>query len=140
MKATVKLEKGMRLVGENESGLKTFFDSHSKFGGEESAATPMEVILQALGGCTSMDVLSMLRKRRKTIDGFNVYIEGERAEEHPKVFTNVKIVYELISPDAKIEELDNVVNLSQEKYCGASEMFKKSGCKVIWETVLKEKS
>ena len=139
MKATIKLEKGMRLVGENERGLKTYFDSHPQFGGEESAATPMEVMLKALGGCTAMDVLSMLRKRRKTIDGFNVYLEAERAEEHPKVYTSVKLVYELISPDAKIEELDNVVNLSQEKYCGASEMFKKSGCEVTWETVIREK-
>jgi putative redox protein len=139
MKATIKLEKGMRFVGENEGGLKTYFDSHSQFGGEESAATPMEVMLQSLGSCTVMDVLSMLRKRRKTIDGFNVYLEAERADEHPKVYTSVKLIYELISPDAKIEELDHAVNLSQEKYCGASEMFRKSGCEVTWETVVKEK-
>lgn len=139
MKATIKLEKGMRFVGKNERGLKTYFDSHPQFGGEESAATPMEVMLQSLGGCTVMDVLSMLRKRRKTIDGFNIYLEAERAEEHPKVYSRVKIIYELISPDAKIEELDHAVNLSQEKYCGASEMFKKSGCEVTWETVVKEK-
>jgi len=139
MKATVKLERGMRLVGTNEKGLTTYFDSHPKFGGEESAPTPMEVMLHALGGCTAMDVLSMLRKRRKTIDRFNVYLDGERAEEHPKVYISVKLIYQLISPDAKIEELDHAVNLSQEKYCGASEMFKKSGCEVTWETVVKEK-
>ena len=139
MKATVKLEKGMRLVGMNEKGLTTYFDSHPKFGGEESAPTPMEVMLQALGGCTAMDVLSMIRKRRKTVDSFNIYLEAERAEEHPKVYTNVKLVYELISPDSKIEELDHAVNLSQEKYCGISAMLRKSGCEVTWETVVKDK-
>jgi putative redox protein len=133
MKSELKLEKGMRLAGINELGLITYFDTHPEVGGEDTAPTPLEVMLQSLAGCTAMDVLSMLRKRRKTIDDFSIDLEAERAQEHPKVFTKVKMTYNLKSPDATVEEFKNVITLSQEKYCSVSAMFKRSGCVVIWE-------
>jgi putative redox protein len=133
MKSELKLEKGMRLAGINELGLITYFDTHPEVGGEDTAPTPLEVMLQSLAGCTAMDVLSMLRKRRKTIDDFSIDLEAERAQEHPKVFTKVKMTYNLKSPDATVEEFKNVITLSQDKYCSVSAMFKRSGCNVIWE-------
>jgi putative redox protein len=133
MKSELKLEKGMRLAGINELGLITYFDTHPEVGGEDTAPTPLEVMLQSLAGCTAMDVISMLRKRRKTIDDFSIDLEAERAQEHPKVFTKVKMTYNLKSPDATVEEFKNVITLSQEKYCSVSAMFKRSGCVVIWE-------
>jgi putative redox protein len=134
MKANLRLENGMRLAGTNESGLITYFDTHPQFGGEKTAPTPMEVMLQCLAACTSMDVLSMLRKRKKNIDEFNIELEAEKSPEHPKVFIKVKMIYKLKSPDATIDELNNIVTLSQDKYCGISAMFKRSGCDVFWET------
>ncbi|HEY5122895.1 MAG TPA: OsmC family protein [Ignavibacteria bacterium] len=133
MKSELKLEKGMRLAGINELGLITYFDTHPEVGGEDTAPTPLEVMLQSLAGCTAMDVISMLRKRRKTIDDFSIDLEAERAQEHPKVFTKVKMTYNLKSPDATVEEFKNVITLSQDKYCSVSAMFKRSGCVVIWE-------
>ncbi|HEY5535800.1 MAG TPA: OsmC family protein [Ignavibacteria bacterium] len=133
MKSELKLEKGMRLAGINELGLITYFDTHPEVGGEDTAPTPLEVMLQSLAGCTAMDVLSMLRKRRKIIDDFSIDLIAERAQEHPKVFTKVKMTYNLKSPDATVEEFKKVIALSQDKYCSASAMFKRSGCNVIWE-------
>jgi putative redox protein len=133
MKATLTLETGMRLAGYNEKGLKTFFDTHPQFGGEDTAPTPSEIMLQSLGGCTAMDVLSMLRKRKITIGDFKIELDAERTEEHPKVFKKVKLHYILKSPDATMDEFKNIISHSQDKYCSVSAMFKKSGCEVSWE-------
>lgn len=132
MKITVKLDHGMKLIGLNQKGHQTFFDSHLDVGGEDSAATPMEVFLEALAACTSMDVLSMLRKRKKTIHNFEISLEASRASDHPKVFTKVILAYKLQSPDTTKEELEYIIKLSQDKYCTASAMFKRSGCEITY--------
>lgn len=126
----------MRLIGTSQKGHETIFDTVPKVGGEDTAATPMEVMLQAMAACSFMDVLSILRKKRKTIDALDIEIEAERADEHPKVFTKVLMKYSLKSPDAELKDLERSVELSQDKYCGASAMFKKSGCEVGWEAKL----
>ena len=133
----LKLDKGMCLAGYNENGLITYFDSHKETGGGDSAATPMEVMLQALAGCTAMDVLSMLRKKKKTINDFEIYLTPERASGHTKIFTKVNMTYELTSSDTNYDELKYIVSLSQDKYCSASAMFKKSGCEILWNVVIK---
>ena len=83
-----------------------------------------------------MDVLGILRKKRKHIDKFWIDISGERAETHPKVMKNVHLVYNLVSPDAEENDLIRAVELSQDKYCSVSAMFKASGCEVTIETRL----
>ena len=77
-----------------------------------------------------MDIITILNKQRKTIYDFRVEIEADRAEEHPKVFTNVSLRYIVISPDLKLEDLGKAVHLSHEKYCSVSAMFRAAGCKV----------
>jgi len=93
MKVELNLESGMRLAGNNGKGHLTFFDASENHGGDNTAASPMEIFLESMGACSSIDVLNILRKKRKTINGFKVVIDGERAEEFPKIFTNVKIIY-----------------------------------------------
>jgi len=136
MKVKLNLIGNMKIKGTNSKGQETYFDTVPEVGGENSAPSPMEIFLQAMGSCSLMDVLSILRKKRKTIESFEVEIEGIRAEEHPKVFTNVHLKYILKSKDATIDDLFRAVELSQEKYCSAAAMFKKSGCKVTYEGVL----
>lgn len=132
MKATIKLDRNMRLIGTTPKGHQTIFDTVPQVGGEDTAATPMEIMLQSLAACSSMDVISILRKKRKTIDEFWVDIEGERTDEHPKIFKKVHLTYNLKSPDAEEADLKRSVELSQDKYCGASAMFKLAGCEVIY--------
>ncbi len=136
MKVTIRLEEGMRLIGENSRQHQTIFDTIEDFGGSNSAPTPVEVAVQSLGACTTMDVLSILRKKRRTINKFSIVLLAERANEHPKVITNLHLIYSLVSPDAELKDLQRAIELSQEKYCSVSAIFKRSGCEITWEAKL----
>lgn len=136
MKVNLKLIGDMKIEGSDEENHITYFDTKASLGGTESAATPMSVLLQAMAACSIMDVSAILRKKRKTIESLNVEVEGIRADEHPKVFTYVKLIYKLKSNDATIDDLIRAVELSQTKYCGASGLFKAAGCEVVAESVL----
>lgn len=129
MKALVEWKGGMVLEGKNAEGMSTFFDSHHS---AQEYATPMEIMLQAMASCSIMDVISILEKKRKTIIALNVEVDSDRAENHPKVFTAVRLKYSLISPDAELKDLERSVELSQHSYCSASAMFQKAGCAVSW--------
>ncbi len=132
MKANLKLDSKMRIIGTDIKGHETIFDTPAA-GGEDTAATPMQVMLEAMAACSFMDVISILRKKRKTVDGMEIEIEGDRREEHPKYFTRVHLRYKLTSPDAELSDLERCIDLSQNKYCGASAMFKNAGCEVSHE-------
>lgn len=138
MEVNLRLDRNMRIIGTNKLGLETVFDTSPEVGGEHTAPSPMETMLMSMGACTFMDVISILRKKRKSVVGMNIKIHGERANEHPKVFTKVHLTYELVSPDATMEDLIRSIELSQTKYCGASAMFKLSGCEVTWEAIIKK--
>lgn len=133
MKAHLKLDRNMRIIGTNSKGLETYFDSHPTVGGEDSAPTPMEVALQAMGACGFMDIISILRKKRKDVADLQISLNSERAAEHPKVFKKVHMIIELFSKDAELADLERATELSQEKYCSVSAMFKLSGCEVTYE-------
>ncbi len=130
MKAELRLDRNMRFIGTTPKGHQTIYDTVPQVGGEDTAASPMHIFLQSLAACTGMDVVSILRKKRKTIDEFWVDVEGERIDEHPKIFNKVYLTYNLKSPDAELEDLKRCIELSQNKYCGASAMFKSAGCQV----------
>lgn len=134
MKASIDWKGGMLLEGKNAEGMSTYFDTHHE---SQQYATPMEIMLQAMGSCSVMDVIAILEKKRKTITALQVDIDSERASEHPKVFTAVRLHYTLISPDAQIKDLERSVELSQQTYCSASAMFQKSGCAVSWTCEVK---
>lgn len=137
MEVKLSLDRNMRIIANDNKGHETIFDSVPAVGGEDTASTPMVVMLEAMGACSLMDVISILRKKRKTITSLEVNISGERREEHPKIFTNAHLKYSLTSPDATFSDLQRSVELSQEKYCGASAMFKLSGCEVTYEVEVK---
>lgn len=137
MKVNLSLDRKMRFIGKNSEGLETVFDTHEQSGGEETAATPMEIMLQSLAACSSMDIVSIIRKKRKTVDEFDVEIDGEKRDKHPKVFVKVHIKYILTSSDAEQEDLQRAADLSQSTYCGVAEMFRTSGCDLSYECILK---
>ncbi|MFA6570874.1 MAG: OsmC family protein [Bacteroidota bacterium] len=136
MDATLRLDRNMRIIGTTPSGLETIFDTHPGVGGEDTAPTPMEVMLQAMAACSFMDIVSIIRKKRKHLGGLKIYVHGDRAEKHPKVFTEVQLTYELTSEDAEMKDLVRAIELSQSTYCGASAIFQRSGCTVTWKAVL----
>jgi putative redox protein len=136
MKVTLDLDSKMKIIGNDGEGHETIFDTPAA-GGEFTAATPMNVMLQAMGACSFMDTISILRKKRKDITHLQIKIDGERTDEHPKVFKKVHLHYILTSKDAELNDLERSVELSQDKYCGASAMFRASGCEVTNSVELK---
>jgi putative redox protein len=130
MKISMKHKENMKISAENSLGHSFDFDTASEHGGDDSAPTPMEMLLGSLGACSFMDIISILKKKRKTINGFEIDVDGERAGTHPKVFIKAHLIYTLISPNTELSEFERAVNLSHEKYCSVSAMFKRSGCEV----------
>lgn len=135
MKATVKLVENYKLVGTNELGMETYYDSNNgEF--EQTASTPMEIVLQAMGACSAIDVISIIKKKRKTITDLEVKLDSIRRDDYPKIFTDIKVKYILTSPDAEEKDLLRAVELSQEKYCNVSIMLKNAGVNLTWEAEL----
>ncbi len=106
------------------NGHEIILDAAEKVGGEDRGARPKSLMLTALAGCTGMDVVSILKKMRVTPDDFNVYVEGDLTEEHPKQFTQMHVIYEFKGKDLPMEKLKKAVSLSEERYCGVSAMYR----------------
>lgn len=105
---------------------KVIMDALPKVGGEDKGMTPKKLFLASLAGCTSMDVISILKKMNVTPNVFNVKVDGTPSDDHPVYFTHIKIIYQFGGEDLPIKKLEKAVKLSQEKYCGISYMLSKS--------------
>jgi len=100
-------------------------DATPESGGNDIGPRPKELMLSALAGCTAMDVISILKKMRVEPDAFHVNVEAEITEEHPKHYEKMKLVYEFHGKDLPMDKLEKAVELSQERYCGVSFMYRK---------------
>jgi putative redox protein len=127
MDITLQFHGGHHFTGTDAKCLVTHFDSPID-NAAPLAASPMSIMLQSLAACTSVDIVDILHKKRKTITSFSVAVSSERAEDHPKVFTKASLHFSLTSPDAALADLERCIELSQEKYCSVAAMFKRSGC------------
>ncbi|RME18972.1 MAG: OsmC family peroxiredoxin [Bacteroidetes bacterium] len=107
------------------NGHKVYVDADASVGGTDKASRPKPLMLVSLAGCTAMDVVSLLNKMKVNFSYFNVKVEAELSEEHPKVYTKVHIVYQIKGDNIDKAKVEKAVNLSQEKYCGVSAMFRK---------------
>jgi putative redox protein len=127
MKTTIECnwKKGMAFEAE-VNGFKLMLDAVPEVGGENKGPRPKPLILVSLAGCTAMDVISILKKMRIEPEYFNVRAEGEMTDEHPKYFHKLHLVYEFRGKDLPMDKLQKAVDLSQERYCGVSEMLRKS--------------
>lgn len=134
MKVSVEFGGSTPLVGRNEKNLETRFDWSSEHGGTETAASPMEILLQSVAACSAVDVIEILRKKRKELKRLVIDVIAERAESHPRVFTKAHLRYEAHSADATASDIEQAVQLSQDKYCSVSAMIKQSGCVLTWES------
>ena len=126
MKASIKRIAAMSLAGKADSNHWVSMDASRDIGGEDAGARPLELLLLGLGGCTSMDVLSILEKKRIHLDDYECHLEAERAEEHPKVFTRIQIRFVFYGDAIPADAVERAIQLSEEKYCSASAMFRKT--------------
>lgn len=123
MKGRVVLNEGMQFVANSGSGHAVLMDTTSNGSGMGTAPSPMEFVLLGLGGCSGMDVVSILRKMRVEWDRFEILLEAERASEHPKVFTKIHLIYRIWGGDLSEENLKKAIDLSQERYCSVAAML-----------------
>ncbi len=100
-------------------------DAAVEIGGTDNGLRPKALMLDALAGCSGIDVASLLPKMKVSVDSFHIDVEGDLTEEHPKYYHTVRMVYHFYGIDLEKEKLQKIVNLSIEKYCGVMEMFRK---------------
>ncbi len=126
MKESINLKWLDKMVFETEiDGHKIKVDAKEEVGGTGQGPRPKPLMMVSLAGCTAMDVISILNKMRLDVEIFNVKVEGDLTEEHPKHFTAMHIIYEFKGKDLPMDKLERAVQLSQENYCGVSASYKK---------------
>jgi putative redox protein len=123
MKARIKWVDGMTFIGESASGHAVVMDASPEVGGRNLGPRPMEMLLLGTGGCSSIDVMMILKKSRQAVSDCYVEMSAERAETDPKVFTKIHMHFVVKGKDIKPEAVEKAVKLSAEKYCSASIML-----------------
>ena len=127
MKHSVKTTwKGQMAFDSHVSGHHITMDASSELGGSDSGPRPKELMLSSIAGCTGMDVVSLLEKMRVEIKDFKILIEADLTEDHPKHYTKMHIIYVFYGKDLPSDKIQKAVELSQERYCGVSFMYKKA--------------
>jgi len=126
MFAQISWKGKLAFEGKTESGHSVLTDTKPESGGENRGPRPMELVMVALGGCTGIDVVSILKKMRVNLESMTINIDSERAPEHPKVFTKINLEYNFTGRNIKEEDVKRAIELSQQKYCSVSAMLKET--------------
>jgi len=108
------------------NGHKIIIDADPDVGGEDLGPRPKPFMLAALGGCTAMDVVSILKKMRVDFRNLNVTVEGDLTTDHPRHFYKMHVIYEVEGVDLPLDKIEKAVSLSEEKYCGVSAVYKEA--------------
>ena len=116
VKAELKWTDGLQFLGRAGESPAVVMDNHEGGGGP----TPMEMVLMGAAGCTAMDVISILEKKRQPVDRFEITIDGDQAEDFPKRYTAIRILYSFFGKGIKPEAVERAIDLSQNKYCSVT--------------------
>jgi len=108
------------------NGHKIIVDAKPEVGGQNRGPRPKTLMLAALGGCTSMDVVSILKKMRVEFKSLNVVVEGDLSEEHPRRFQKMHVIYEVEGDDLPLDKIEKAVSLSEERYCGVNAVYREA--------------
>lgn len=121
----VTLEEGMTFGAADEDGLRIVMDAAADGGGQGRGPSPMRVLAMALGGCTGMDVIAILRKMRQDVTGYELRVGGPRAAEHPRMFTSLEVEHVVRGRGLEPANVRRAVELSATRYCPVSAMLGK---------------
>lgn len=114
------------------NGHDIIIDAEEQFGGKNRGPRPKPLLLTSLTGCTGMDVIAILGKMKVKVEGLTVSAKATLAEEHPKVYTRIELLYEFRGKDLPIDKINKAVALSQEKYCAVSAMLRET-CPLVYD-------
>ena len=116
LNAKVKWTNGLQFVARTGDGPAVVLDTHDGGGGP----TPMEMVLMGAAGCTAMDVISIMKKKRAAINRFEVAIDGDQAEEYPKRYTAIRFTYIIYGQGINSKAMEQAIELSKNKYCSVT--------------------
>lgn len=117
---------GMSFDGSAGSGFTLPMGASSDVGGADDGFRPLELLLVGLAGCTAMDVISILKKKRQEVTDFSVSVQAERANDHPKVYTKINLEYKIAGKGLDRAAVERAIELSETKYCSAQAMLGKT--------------
>ncbi|MBS9774850.1 MAG: OsmC family protein [Tenacibaculum sp.] len=121
---TTTWQKNLLFKSDNPLGGSLLMDTSFKNGGNETGLSPKALMLSSLAGCSGLDVIMILDKKRAEIDDFKIKITAELTNEHPKIYKKVHVEYNFYGSNLDKQKIAKAVNLSIEKYCGVMEMFR----------------
>ncbi len=120
----VKWVDGTRFVASDSFGHSIVLDSSKQVGGNDSGFTPMQLLLAALGGCTGIDIVNLMRKQRQPVDDLEIIVTGERTEEPPRVYKKIHVEYRVKGEVIDEKAIQRAIRLSEDKYCSVGAMLK----------------
>lgn len=126
MKIVLEQQSGVHFTATTESGHHIDTDGSPAIGGQNKGARPMEMMLVSLGGCSAIDVISMLEKMRQAVSGCRIEIEAQRVDDVPAVFSDIHLFFCVTGKNLDPKKVGRAVSLSAEKYCSVSRMLEKS--------------
>jgi putative redox protein len=122
--ASATLADGMHFIG-NIEGFRMDLDAEESVGGVGAGPQPPRLLLLALAGCTAMDVISILRKKRQQVSGLSVEVQGSRADQHPRVYTRIEVLYWVRGQNVDPQAVARAIELSATRYCAVIAMLGK---------------
>ncbi|MEC8428002.1 MAG: OsmC family protein [Pseudomonadota bacterium] len=138
MQATVKWVDGVQFLGESGSGHSVVMDGAPDHGGRNTGPRPMEMFLLGIGGCSSFDVMGILKKSRQKVTDCQVQIEAERADGVPSPFTKIHLKFVVTGFSLKEAQVKKAIELSVTKYCSASIMMESAGVELTHSYEIQE--
>lgn len=126
MDAKVILNQAMHFTGSASSGFEVPLDSDPSVGGADSGFRPLELLAIGLAGCTAMDVISIIRKKRQDVTAFEVQVQAPQQSDHPHVFTSARILYQISGHAVDETAVRRAIELSALHYCPAQAMLAKA--------------
>lgn len=126
MKGKVIWAGKRKFIGETDSGHKVKMDLSIEKGGENTGPPPIQLVHVALGACSGIDIVSIMEKKRANLEGMEINLEAEQAEDYPKVFRKINIEFIFQGKDLKEADLKNAIELSMHKYCSIGVMLEKT--------------
>lgn len=137
MSAIVKWTDGMQFVGESASGHAIVMDGYPEVGGNNTGMRPMELLLVGVGGCSGMDIVSILKKKKEPITGIEVVVNGKKADDYPKKYTEINIEFIVTGKGLSDEAVKRACQLSMDKYCSVKATLEPTA-KVSWSYKIEE--
>ena len=123
--ASVVLAEDMHFVGDTD-GFRVDTDAEESVGGKGAGPQPLRLLLLGMAGCTAMDVVSILRKKRQRVDGLEVKVRASRVDEHPRIYDRIEVIYHVRGKELDPKAVERAIELSETRYCPAIAMVGKA--------------